>query len=122
MEEYLKRIANSLERAFPPDPDSHFFEKAGAFIWEPARNHFSQVNDISTVDISLLKGMDEEIEQVIARVNRKLNRWEQIRKYELVPHPISVETGELTPTMKVKRFAVSDKYNELIESMYQEGE
>ena len=66
--------------------------------------------------------LHDEIEQVISRVNRKLNRWEQIRKYELVTNPISVETGELTPTMKVKRFAVSDKYSELIESMYQEGE
>ena len=64
MEEYLKRIANSLERAFPADPDIYFFEKADAFIWEPAQNYFSQVSDISTVDISLLKGMDEEIEQV----------------------------------------------------------
>ena len=64
MEKYLKRIANSLERAFPPAPDSYFFEKADAFIWEPAQNHFSQVNDISTIDISLLKGMDEEIQQV----------------------------------------------------------
>ena len=64
MEEYLKRIAESLERAFPLDPDNFFFEKADAFIWEPAQNHFSQVSDISTVDISLLKGMDEEISQV----------------------------------------------------------
>ena len=64
--------------------------------------------------------LHEEVEQVIDRVNRKLNRWEQIRKFKLVSHPISVETGELTPTMKVKRFAVSDKYSELIESMYQE--
>ena len=64
MEEYLKRIADSLERAFPLDPDDHFFEKADAFIWEPAHNHFSYVNDISSVDISLLKGMDEEIKQV----------------------------------------------------------
>ena len=57
-----------------------------------------------------------------ASAPKKLNRWEQIRKFKLVSHPISVETGELTPTMKVKRFAVSDKYSELIESMYQEGE
>ena len=64
MEEYLKRIAEALERAFPLDPDNFFFEKADAFIWEPAQNHFSQVNEISTIDISLLKGMDEEIEQV----------------------------------------------------------
>ena len=64
MEEYLKRIAESLERAFPLDPDNSFFEKADAFIWEPAQNQFSEVSDISTVDISLLKGMDDEIKQV----------------------------------------------------------
>ncbi len=64
MEEYLKRIADSLERAFPLDPDTAFFEKANAFIWEPDQNHFSPVSNISTVDINLLKGMDKEIEQV----------------------------------------------------------
>ena len=40
MDEYLKRIADALERAFPLDPDIAFFEKADAFIWEPDRNHF----------------------------------------------------------------------------------
>ena len=69
MEEYLKRIADALERAFPLDPDMAFFEKADAFIWEPDRNHFSEVSSISTIDISLLKGMDKEIEQV--RMNTK---------------------------------------------------
>ena len=58
MEEYLKRIADALERAFPLDPDIAFFEKADAFIWEPDHNHFSEVSSISTIDISLLKGMD----------------------------------------------------------------
>ena len=69
MEEYLKRIADALERAFPLDPDIAFFEKADAFIWEPDRNHFSEVSSISTIDISLLKGMDKEIEQI--RLNTK---------------------------------------------------
>ena len=64
MEEYLKRIADSLERAFPLEPDISFFEKSSAYIWEPSRNHFSKVNNISTVDISLLKGMDHEIKEV----------------------------------------------------------
>ncbi len=64
MEEYLKRIAEALERAFPSDPDIEFFEKAGSFIWEADQNHFSEVTNISAVDISLLKGMDKEIEQV----------------------------------------------------------
>ena len=57
MENYLKRIADSLERAFPSDPDFSFFEKSDAFIWEPSRNHLSEVTNISTVDISLLKGI-----------------------------------------------------------------
>jgi predicted AAA+ superfamily ATPase len=69
MEEYLKRIADALERAFPLDPDTAFFEKADAFIWEPDRNYFSEVRSISTIDISLLKGMDKEIERV--RLNTK---------------------------------------------------
>jgi len=64
MREYLKRIAEALERAFPLDPDAAFFEKADAFIWEPSKNHFSEVSNIPADDISLLKGMDREIEQV----------------------------------------------------------
>ena len=69
MEEYLKRIADALERAFPCDPDTGFFEKADAFVWEPDRNKFLEVSNISTADISLLKGMDKEIEQI--RLNTK---------------------------------------------------
>ena len=69
MEEYLKRIADSLERAFPLEPDISFFEKSAAFIWEADQNHCTEVTDVQTVDISLLKGMDKEIEQV--RLNTK---------------------------------------------------
>ena len=69
MEEYLKRIADSLERAFPLEPDISFFEKSAAFIWEADQNQCTKVTDVQTVDISLLKGMDKEIEQV--RLNTK---------------------------------------------------
>ena len=64
MEEYLKRIADSLERAFPLKPDTLFFEKSAAFIWDPDQNFYTQVTNVQTVDLSLLKGMDKEIEQV----------------------------------------------------------
>ena len=64
MEKYLKRIADSLERAFPLKPDTSFFEKSAAFIWEPDQNYYTQVTNVQTVDISLLRGMDQEIEQV----------------------------------------------------------
>jgi len=61
-----------------------------------------------------------ELQQLVDKVNRTLNRWEQIKKFELITNPVSVETGELTPTMKIKRFAVAEKYREVIEAMYQE--
>ncbi|MDC3067809.1 ATP-binding protein [Paracoccaceae bacterium] len=65
MEEYLKRIAISLERAFPGPPKNTFFKKADAFVWEAVNNNFLVVKEIPCVDLNMLKGMDEEISEVI---------------------------------------------------------
>ena len=48
----------------------------------------------------------------------ELARFETIKKFVLLPKPFSVETGEITPTLKFKRKVISQKYYELIESMY----
>ncbi len=47
-----------------------------------------------------------------------LSSYERIRKYTLLPRPFAIETGELTPTMKIKRKVVREKYADLIEKMY----
>ena len=60
MEKYLKRIADSLERAFPLKPDNSFFEKSAAFIWDPDQNYYTQVTNVQTIDISLLRGMEQK--------------------------------------------------------------
>lgn len=60
--------------------------------------------------------------QLIDRVNRGLNSWESIRKFRWISHPISVEGGELTPTLKIRRKQVLMKYATLIDGMYQEGQ
>ena len=39
--ENIKRIADSLERAFPLKPDTSFFEKSAAFIWDPDQNYYT---------------------------------------------------------------------------------
>lgn len=54
----------------------------------------------------------------IATVNATLSRHEQIRAWELVSEPFTVEDGVLTPTMKVKRRVIHDRYGELIDRMY----
>jgi long-chain acyl-CoA synthetase len=69
-------------------------------------------------DSAFLKYLDEQIEQ---RVNSALARFETIKKFAIVPSDFSVEGGELTPTMKVRRAVVELKYADLIESLYLPG-
>ena len=51
-------------------------------------------------------------------LNSQVNRWETIKKFELLDHDLSVESGELTPSMKVKRSVVEDNYAEVIDGLY----
>ena len=51
-------------------------------------------------------------------VNGKLARYQTVKKFEILDTPFSVEGGELTPTMKVKRNVVDEKYADLIAGMY----
>ena len=60
-------------------------------------------------------------EASIAAVNAQLARFEQIKKFTILDTPFSVDTGEITPTEKVKRRVVEDRYAALIEAMYAGG-
>jgi long-chain acyl-CoA synthetase len=51
-------------------------------------------------------------------LNSRLNRWETIKKWILLDHDLSVESGELTPSMKVKRKVVEDNYQADIAGLY----
>lgn len=57
--------------------------------------------------------------QEVEQLNAKLARVQTIKKIKVLPHDLSVEGGELTPTMKVKRKVVSSKYATEIEAFYQ---
>jgi len=59
-----------------------------------------------------------EVDKALAEKNKLLARYEQIKKYRIIPYDFSQETGELTPTMKVKRKVVNEKFKDLIEEMY----
>ena len=60
------------------------------------------------------------ISQRIDDFNRKLARFEGIKKFRIVPRQFTIEGGELTPTMKIKRKVVLKKYADLIDEMYEE--
>jgi long-chain acyl-CoA synthetase len=59
---------------------------------------------------------------LVDAVNERLARFERIRKFVLLPEEFSIERGELTPTMKVRRKAVEQRWCDLIESMYAEAD
>jgi long-chain acyl-CoA synthetase len=54
----------------------------------------------------------------IAKVNATFARVENVRKFRLIEQKLTIEDEELTPTMKLKRRLVNEKYRDLIESMY----
>ena len=60
----------------------------------------------------------EMVQGYVDELNAQLNRWETIKKFELLDHDLSVESGELTPSMKVKRNVVEGNYSGLIDKMY----
>jgi long-chain acyl-CoA synthetase len=54
----------------------------------------------------------------VEELNRRLNRWETIKKWKILDHDLSVESGELTPSMKVKRNVVEDNHASVIDGFY----
>lgn len=66
---------------------------------------------------------DEKIKELIQseidKVNKHLSPWETVKKFLLLEEPLTIESGELTPTMKVKRSKVLEQFSEEIETMYE---
>lgn len=60
----------------------------------------------------------EMVAGYVEQLNGRLNRWETIKKWEILDHDLSIESGELTPSMKVKRSVVEDNNKQLIDSLY----
>jgi long-chain acyl-CoA synthetase len=58
------------------------------------------------------------VQKYVDEVNAGLSRYETIKYFRILPDDFSIETGELTPTQKMKRRFVMEKYSHIIDSMY----
>ncbi|TDE03831.1 AMP-dependent synthetase/ligase [Flavobacterium hiemivividum] len=90
--------------------------------------NFDFVKEWSNIHKLNLGNSNQEIisnEKVIARIqeevdlyNEKFGNWEKIKRFELTPEVWSIEGGELTPTLKLKRKIILEKYMDLFQKIY----
>jgi long-chain acyl-CoA synthetase len=60
----------------------------------------------------------EMVGRYVDELNGHLNRWETVKKWRVLDHDLTIESGELTPSMKVKRNVVEERHRELIDAFY----
>ncbi|MER5893767.1 AMP-dependent synthetase/ligase [Streptomyces sp. NPDC001876] len=63
----------------------------------------------------------EEIARAVEAANARLNRTEQIKRYRLLSQEWSPETGELTPSLKLRRRVIREQYGDVLDALYEEG-
>jgi long-chain acyl-CoA synthetase len=82
--------------------------------WCDVKNHPWESPEKAILDPRIIKRIAREIEES----NQSLDRVEQVKKFELIAEPWSVENGELSPTLKLRRKIILEKYKDRIEKMY----
>jgi len=80
---------------------------------------FAKQEGIEADDDALLQhdAVQKRFRQELERVNRELADFQRVKSFRLISKPFSIETGELTPTLKVKRRVVAEKYAHLLQEM-----
>jgi len=81
---------------------------------------YAQEHDLPEDPAQLAQNTDVKaaIEAHVDKINQNFARVEQVKKIAILPHDLSQESGELTPTLKVKRAVVAQKHEDAIEQLY----
>jgi long-chain acyl-CoA synthetase len=70
------------------------------------------------VEIAEAPPVVAEVQKAVSKANKQLAPFEQIRKFRILERDFSIETGELTPTMKVRRTQVLENHRDMIRDLY----
>jgi long-chain acyl-CoA synthetase len=82
---------------------------------------WAKKNGIAETDPVVLAARPEVrqlVEREVGELNGQLASYEKIKKFELLPRDLTIEAGELTPSLKIKRKVVFEKYGQLVEKLY----
>ena len=89
--------------------------------WENMEKRFKQKNiPFPKENKTINSGILSQIQLEVDKVNRKLPHWEQVKRFVLLEHPFTIDKGELTPKLSIRRSVVKAHYKEELDSIYQE--
>ena len=74
--------------------------------------------DASLPALAQNEAVRAEVQKAVDEVNSHVGPVEQIKRFEILDHDLSQETGELTPTLKVKRNVVHEKFADVVDRVY----
>ena len=100
--------------------DGRNFVSALVTLDEPAITAWAEENGVSGSYGQIVADpkTKEMVRGYIDEVNAQLPKWETVKKFEILPTDLTIESGELTPSLKVKRKVVEQKYTDLLDSFY----
>ncbi|NVJ87873.1 MAG: long-chain fatty acid--CoA ligase [Flavobacteriaceae bacterium] len=79
---------------------------------------WAKIKSYDIIDFATDQRVIDRIQKEVKFYNKNFGKWEQIKKFEITPNEWSVESGHLTPTMKMKRKVIKEKYKDLYEKIY----
>ena len=88
---------------------------------EEALRRFAQEHKLGEPSFAELTQRTEvlrQVTQIVEQLNHELPRYETIKKFKILENDFSVETGELTPSLKVKRREINKRYGAIFDAFY----
>ena len=106
---------------FVVEGDGRKFVSALVTLDEEAIVEWGAANGMPEADYPTIVSSDtarEMVQGYIDELNLGLNRWEQIKKFIILPRDLTVEEGEITPSLKLKRTVVTRKFKDDLDGLY----
>lgn len=69
-------------------------------------------------DLLTKEEVKQHYKQLVKNANEDMDPWSRVKRFKLLTHPLTTESGVLTPTLKVRRGKVQEMFADEIESMY----
>ena len=76
------------------------------------------LTDLNDTDFVKSEQFHNYVQERVSKLNKELNHWEQVKQFRIISQAISIDSGELTPTMKLRRHVIEKKFKNVIDEIY----